>query len=334
MAADTNATVDATQQNFPKMCFWFKRDYMKFTQTKKSNDGITGLNQGTKPRGRVRLQENENVMNDFVELEDGTIVDGTTAESIRAHFRDVFAEQKTTVERMQETMPESWGQASVTFKRFLIREVYEQFPYMRWCDNDWKVHFLATRVYSNWLKAQRKKEARTKVKIEMQDDSGASVVNLTRDSTPPEQLKVTAAVSPISKRKASPALDADTVASAQGSSKRARVEPSAASPSRCVIPGVLSIFLTAYSTELVLSRPRLLPHQFILTRLPHLHPTMTSLLWENWLGLFVRPLSIAWPRPLWLHLVLVLALALKLVQGQRLHLLHHHRSHQQSLHHQ
>ncbi|KIK04753.1 hypothetical protein K443DRAFT_120775 [Laccaria amethystina LaAM-08-1] len=184
MAADTNATVDARQQNFPKMCFWFKRDYMKFTQTKKSNDGITGLNQGTKLWGRVQLQENEN---------------------------------KTTIKRMQETMPESWGQASVTFKRFLIREVYKQFPCMRWCDNDWKVHFLATRVYSNWLKAQQKKEARTKVKIEKWDDSGASMVNLTRDSTPPEQLKVTTAVSPISKRKASPALDADTVASAQGS---------------------------------------------------------------------------------------------------------------------
>lgn len=216
-------------------------------------------------------------MNDFIELEDGTIVDGTTVESIRARFRDVFAEQKTTVERMQETMPESWGQASVTFKKFLIREVYEQFPYMRWCDNDWKVHYLATRVYSNWIKAQPAKEARTKVKIEKRDDSGASVVDLTRDSTPPEQLKVASAVSPISKRKASPALDADTVASAQGSSKRTRVEPSPASTSRCVVPGVLLISLTEYCTELILSPPRLLQHQFIQTRLLHLHPMMLSL---------------------------------------------------------
>lgn len=33
------------------------------------------LNQGTKPQGRIRLSENENVVNDFIELEDGTIVD-------------------------------------------------------------------------------------------------------------------------------------------------------------------------------------------------------------------------------------------------------------------
>lgn len=174
-------------------------------------------------------------------------------------------------------MPESWGQASVTFKKFLVREVYEQFPYMRWCDNDWKVHFLATRVYLNWLKAQKVKEARTKAKVEKKDNFGAGVVDLTRDSTPPEQLKVTSAVSPISKHKASPALDADTVASAQRSSKRTRVEPSPTSTSRCVVPGALLISLTEYCTELILSHLHLLQHQFIQTRLLHLHPMMIFL---------------------------------------------------------
>jgi hypothetical protein len=63
-------------------------------------------------------------MNDFIEFEDGTVVDGTTAENIRARFQDVFAEQKKSFERIHN-MPQSWGQASITFKKFLIREVYE-----------------------------------------------------------------------------------------------------------------------------------------------------------------------------------------------------------------
>jgi hypothetical protein len=233
-APSTEAGINPSRQDFPDVLFWFKRDSVNVIKARKSDDGITGLNQGARPRGRVRLSENENVMNDFIELEDGTIVDGTTAESIRARFRDVFMELKMTVERNQETMPGSWGQASVTFKKFLIKEVYERFPYMRWCDNDWKVHFLATRVYSNWLKAQRAKEARSKIKVEKEDDFNldeASIVDLTRDSTPPEVMKVAPAVSSISKRKASSALDADTVTSAQGSSKRLRVEASATSTS-------------------------------------------------------------------------------------------------------
>jgi hypothetical protein len=116
---------------------------MKVTNARKSNDGIMGLNQGVKPRGWVRLSENENIMNNFIEFEDSTIMDRTTVENIRAQFWDVFAEQKKTFEHIHN-MPQSWGQASTTFKKFLIREVYEQFPYMCWCNNDWKVHFLAT----------------------------------------------------------------------------------------------------------------------------------------------------------------------------------------------
>src|SRR6266567_1600753 len=64
----------------------------------------------------------------------------------------------------------------------------------------------------------------------------------------------------------------------------------------------------------VFSLLRLLQHQLIQIRLLLLHPTMLSLLQENWLALFMRALSMELPhQPLWLRRVLVLALALKLV---------------------
>jgi hypothetical protein len=230
-APSIDARLNPSQKDFPDLRFWFKRDYTKVANTKKLNDGITGLNQGARPRGRVRLvSENENVMNDFIELEDGTIVDGTTAENIRARFRDIFAEQKKTVERMQETMPESWGQASVTFKKFLIKEVYEQFPYMRWCDNDWKVHFLATRVYSNWLKAQRLKETRMRIKVEKKEDILVDV-DPRPATTPAMSVEVATVVLSVSKCKASPALDIDDIASSQGLLKKPRVTASSESVS-------------------------------------------------------------------------------------------------------
>jgi len=190
-------------------------------------------------------------MNDFIELEDGIVVDGTTAESIRARFRDVFAEQKATVERIQEAMPESWGQASVTFKKFLIKEVYEQFPYMRWCDNDWKVHFLATRVYSNWLKAQRVKEARVKVKVEKKED--ARTVEPTADptSTPANGMVIDLAPSPVSKRKAS----LDGTASVQSPSKRARIEATPATAPRRVLTLFISIWCAKFLHSIYSASP-------------------------------------------------------------------------------
>jgi hypothetical protein len=229
MTTYTNATVNPSQQNFPNIRFWFKQDYTKFTAAKKLNDGITGLNQGMKPWGRIWLSENENVMNDFIELEDGTVVDETTAKSICARFHDVFAKQKAMVEHIQEAMPESWGQASVTFKKFLIKEVYKQFPYMHWCDNDWKVHFLATRVYSNWLKAQQVKDARVKVKVEKKEDARTSVEPTTNPtSAPANGMAIDLALSLVSKHKGS----LDQAAFVQSPSKRAHFEATPATAPR------------------------------------------------------------------------------------------------------
>jgi hypothetical protein len=194
-------------------------------KSKKSNDGVTALHQEANSRGRSRLSEgNVNVMCDFIELQDGTVVDGATAEHIRARFRDTFAEQKISATRMKETVPKTWGEASAGFKKFLIREVYDHFPYMRLCDNDWKVHYLAARVYPNWLKTQRKKEQRMEIKIEKTENSeaigfGAS----TKLMRPSEELMDVAQGSSFSKRKVSE-VASDEIASPQQASKRVRVE--------------------------------------------------------------------------------------------------------------
>jgi hypothetical protein len=135
------------QRDYPGIQFWFKREYTQAVKIKKSNDGVTAVHQEANSRGRTRLSEgNVNVMCDFIELQDGTVVDGVTAEHIRARLRDTFAEQKISAMRMQETVPKTWGEASAGFKKFLIKEVYDHFPYMRLCDNNWKVHYLAARV--------------------------------------------------------------------------------------------------------------------------------------------------------------------------------------------
>ena len=88
-----------------------------------------------------------------------------SVEHIRAWFCDTFAEQKISATHMQETVLKTWGEASAGFKRFLIKEIYDHFPYMCLCDNDWKVHYLAARVYPNWLKTQRKKEHWMEIKV-------------------------------------------------------------------------------------------------------------------------------------------------------------------------
>jgi hypothetical protein len=217
------AHVNPNQRDYPDIRFWFKRDYTQAVKDKKSNDGVTALNQEANSRGRARLSEgNVNVMCDFIELQDGAVVDGVTAENIRARFRDTFAEQKISATHMQETVPKTWGEASAGFKKFLIKEVYDHFPYMQLCDNDWKVHYLAARVYPNWLKTQRKKEQRIEVKVEKTENAKAIKYEASADTAESSKKPMDVAQGPsVPKRKAS---ETDEIASPQQVFKRMRVE--------------------------------------------------------------------------------------------------------------
>ena len=196
---------------------------------KKSNDGVTALHQEANLRGRSRLSEgNVNVMCDFIELQDGTVVDGATAEHIRARLRDTFAEQKISAMRMQESVPKTWGEASAGFKKFLIKEVYDHFPYMRLCDNDWKVHYLAARVYPNWLKTQKKKEQRMEIKVEKTENSEAIGFGASAKSMRSSEELMDVALGPsVQKRKAS---EVDEISLPQQMSKRVHVDSDSESP--------------------------------------------------------------------------------------------------------
>ena len=44
-------------------------------------------------------------MCDFIELQDGMVVDGVTAEHIQAWFHNTFTEQKISATHIQETVP-------------------------------------------------------------------------------------------------------------------------------------------------------------------------------------------------------------------------------------
>lgn len=205
-------------------------------KSKKSNDGVTALHQEANSRGRSRLSEgNVNVMCDFIELQDGAVVDGATAEHIRARFRDTFAEQKISATRMQETVPKTWGEASAGFKKFLIKEVYDHFPYMRLCDNDWKVHYLAARVYPNWLKTQRKKEQRMEIKVEKTENSQAIGFGTSADSESMRSSRDSELIMmDVTQGSSVPKRKADEIASPPRVSKRVREEahPGPASASK------------------------------------------------------------------------------------------------------
>ena len=137
---------------FPHIALWDQQDYKKVKKVKKAGGDVLHVGQHKPVRGSARMNEGENVMLDFVELDDGTIVDGNTAKLIRDELRSVYNELKK-----KDLLPKTWGAIGITARTFVFSHIYAKFPYLRLCHNDWKIIAIAGPGLSQWWNAENKR---------------------------------------------------------------------------------------------------------------------------------------------------------------------------------
>ncbi|KAF8958602.1 hypothetical protein BDZ97DRAFT_1923497 [Flammula alnicola] len=144
------------QDDYPGVKYWTRREYNQHLNSKKKAAGVVDPMQVKKRRGGARLSEsNENTATDYIELEDGTIVDGDTAQSIRKLMRSIFIEMEKS---RTMALPDTWSEAGVTERSYVLQELYSEYPYIRYCDDNWKAIFLASHTLSEY-KAYKKRRA-------------------------------------------------------------------------------------------------------------------------------------------------------------------------------
>lgn len=100
---------------------------------------------GTQGRGRTRASLNVNVTMQYVELEDGTAIDGDRASEIRKFARAIWVSLGK-----RGLAPAKWGQAVVETRKEYCHEMNLRFPELRFCDLDWKSDLVATDNYPSW----------------------------------------------------------------------------------------------------------------------------------------------------------------------------------------
>ena len=90
------------KKSLPKYQVLTKADYSELGKEKKHKSDILEVEKGKPLCGNARMKDGENVMMDFVKLEDGTVVDGITAAGIRSHMAAIFNEMAAS-QRLLET---------------------------------------------------------------------------------------------------------------------------------------------------------------------------------------------------------------------------------------
>lgn len=143
-----------------------KADYAELSKEKKGGSDILEVKKGKPLRGNARMKDGENVMMDFVELEDGTVVDGITAGGIQSHMAAIFNEMATS-----QRLPETWSKIGLVDREYVFSHLYKAFPYLQLCLDHWKAKEISSHALSTWKNTQKKRAARTQVKLEAEPEA-------------------------------------------------------------------------------------------------------------------------------------------------------------------
>jgi hypothetical protein len=166
-ACSTNVTaVPPIRSDYPLIKFWTKQEWTKYC----SNDSdVTSTTDKT--RGKTRAAQGVNVTMCFVEHKDGTVVDGHVASNIRQCARSAWVHLANN-----DKAPTKWRSASMLVIRSYHEELYRRFPFLQYCDNDWKAEQIAMDNYPSWYSSWCKKtNTATAIKDEAHEEEPPSV---------------------------------------------------------------------------------------------------------------------------------------------------------------
>ncbi|KAF8958877.1 hypothetical protein BDZ97DRAFT_2061522, partial [Flammula alnicola] len=152
------------ETDYPAIKYWKKKMYTKAMDAKKNDGSLLKVNEGKPLRGKTRLAETgENVAMDYIETPDGKSIDGITASSIRTYLRSLFIELNNAALKGGIPMPTSWGTSCASMRDGVLLRLYAKYPYVRYCQDDWKADYLLSRSYSTWRSGEKKKADKIKV---------------------------------------------------------------------------------------------------------------------------------------------------------------------------
>jgi hypothetical protein len=89
----------------------------------------------------------------YVENADGTVINGALASEIRDLARSIWRGFY-----LRGIAPEKWGDASKDIRGEYYSQMEGEFEVLRYCDNHWKAHAVATTIYSQWYHVFHKKK--------------------------------------------------------------------------------------------------------------------------------------------------------------------------------
>jgi hypothetical protein len=145
----------AERENYPLVKYWYRHEW-----NAAELNVVAHIGAGT--HGKARAAQGENVTLRFIEDEDGNIIDGFRATTVRRFARELWASLNSVGKA-----PKTWGKVDASIAAQYRNEMERKFPELHLCDNSWKADLIATLNYPSWYNNNVEKEGNSK---RMSDD--------------------------------------------------------------------------------------------------------------------------------------------------------------------
>ena len=146
------------QEDYPNVRFWTRQSWNLASQAQvieidEEGEAFPELEEeeeGPKQplpsgRGKRRAAQGINVAMKYVELADGTIIDGFRAAEIRRYARSLWVKMA-----LDDKLPATWSDADAASLAYYSDSMAQRFLEMRLCASDWKANLVATDNYPSW----------------------------------------------------------------------------------------------------------------------------------------------------------------------------------------
>lgn len=173
----SNKSIALRQEDYPNVQFWTRQDWNSASQAQLLEIDEEGEvfpepdeeEEGSKQplpspgpacaRGKRRAAQGINVTMKYVELEDGTTIDGFRAAEIRRYARSLWVQMA-----LDNKLPATWSDADAASLTYYSESMAHRFAELQLCASDWKANLVATDNYPswrhNWLKKKNKEGKR------------------------------------------------------------------------------------------------------------------------------------------------------------------------------
>jgi hypothetical protein len=128
--------------DFPQVTYWKKKAWTTYKDKQKN---LTKLGATSGQQGSTRAAKGKNVMMQYIQEADGTLITGTLAADIQDHAHSIWQglhKQKAALEK--------WGDATKDICEQYHQEMESIYYVLCLCENHWKSQAIATAFYLQW----------------------------------------------------------------------------------------------------------------------------------------------------------------------------------------